>query len=87
MSNSCPLSLGLSYSGKRDMKKGAVMAAVLLVVGLAWLGRSRAAPLKPGDKAPDFALPDQSGATIRLSDFSVKKTVVLAFYIKSFTPG
>jgi peroxiredoxin len=45
------------------------------------------ASLKPGDAAPDFALPDQNGATIRLSDFRGKKTVVLAFYIKAFTSG
>ena len=39
-----------------------------------------------GDKAPDFALPDQNGDKVRLSDFFGKKTVVLAFYIKAFTP-
>jgi hypothetical protein len=43
--------------------------------------------LKIGDAAPDFALPDQNGATVRLSDFRGKKTVVLAFYIKAFTSG
>ncbi len=43
--------------------------------------------LKVGDPAPDFVLPDQSGQTIRLSDFRGKKTVVLAFYIKAFTGG
>ena len=45
------------------------------------------AQLKVGDRAPDFALPDQKGQTVKLSDFLGKKTVVLAFYIKASTPG
>ena len=36
--------------------------------------------------APDFALPDQNGNTVRLSDFSGKH-VVLYFYPKAMTPG
>ena len=43
--------------------------------------------LAVGDRAPDFALPDASGATIRLSDFRGKKAVVLYFYPKDDTPG
>lgn len=43
--------------------------------------------LKLGDRAPDFALADQNGDVIELSDFRGKKIVVLAFYIKAFTPG
>ena len=45
------------------------------------------AELRVGDRAPDFALEDQNGKTVRLSDFSGKKTVVLAFYIRASTPG
>jgi peroxiredoxin len=45
------------------------------------------ATLKVGDAAPDFALPDQNGQTVRLSDFRGKQSVVLAFYIKAFTGG
>jgi peroxiredoxin len=45
------------------------------------------ASLKVGDTAPDFALPDQSGQIVRLSDFHGKRTVVLAFYIRAGTPG
>ena len=41
---------------------------------------------KVGDPAPDFTLVDQSGAKVRLYDFLGKKRVVLAFYIKAFTP-
>ena len=39
-----------------------------------------------GDKAPDFALQNQDGATVKLSDFA-GKTVVLYFYPKADTPG
>ncbi|HTY17273.1 MAG TPA: peroxiredoxin [Myxococcota bacterium] len=40
-----------------------------------------------GDRAPEFGLPDASGATVRLSDFRGKKAVVLYFYPKDDTPG
>ncbi len=43
--------------------------------------------LKVGDAAPDFALADQNGQTIRLRDFRGKKSVVLAFYLRASTPG
>ena len=42
--------------------------------------------LEAGDKAPDFAVPDQDGNTIKLSDFKGKK-LVLFFYPKASTPG
>ena len=43
--------------------------------------------LKVGDLAPDFALTDTEGQTVRLSDFRGKKNVVLAFYVLAFTGG
>jgi peroxiredoxin Q/BCP len=43
--------------------------------------------IKAGDTAPDFALPDRSGTTVRLSDYRGKKAVVLYFYPKDDTPG
>jgi thioredoxin-dependent peroxiredoxin len=42
--------------------------------------------LSEGDKAPDFALPDQSGEQVRLSDLR-GETVVLYFYPRASTPG
>ena len=48
---------------------------------------SAASRLKEGDRAPEFALPDQNGNTVRLADYLGKKTVILAFYIKAGTPG
>jgi peroxiredoxin Q/BCP len=42
--------------------------------------------LKEGQKAPDFALPSDTGETIRLKDLRGKK-VVLYFYPKDNTSG
>jgi thioredoxin-dependent peroxiredoxin len=44
------------------------------------------AALQPGDSAPDFALPDQTGKTVKCSDF-VGKRLLLFFYPKADTPG
>jgi peroxiredoxin Q/BCP len=41
---------------------------------------------EPGDKAPDFTLPDQAGNPVSLSGLR-GKTVVLYFYPKADTPG
>src|SRR3990172_9941874 len=43
-------------------------------------------PVKDGDMAPDFALKDQNGREVKLSDFKGKR-VVLYFYSKDDTPG
>ena len=42
--------------------------------------------LKAGDPAPDFALSDQHGATLRLSDLKGRKVLVY-FYPRADTPG
>ena len=42
--------------------------------------------LQPGDRAPDFDLPDQNGNRIKLSDV-LDQTVVLYFYPRAETPG
>ncbi|HOG27751.1 MAG TPA: thioredoxin-dependent thiol peroxidase [Vicinamibacterales bacterium] len=44
------------------------------------------AQLKVGDRAPAFALEDQRGRTVRLSDFKGRKLLVY-FYPKANTPG
>ena len=46
-----------------------------------------AAPLKVGDKAPDFTLPDTDGKPVTLSKLLQDGPVILAFYVKAFTPG
>jgi len=43
--------------------------------------------LAPGDVAPDFALPDQSGTVVRLSELLTKGPVVLFFYPAAMTTG
>lgn len=43
--------------------------------------------MKPGDIAPDFALPDQNGDTRRLSELLAAGPVALFFYPAAFTPG
>ncbi len=44
------------------------------------------ARLEPGDPAPEFALTDDQGDTVRLSDFA-GSTVVLYAYPAAMTPG
>src|SRR5438105_14563469 len=42
--------------------------------------------VKPGDKAPDFELPDQDGRMVKLNDYRGQRLVVY-FYPKAATPG
>ena len=44
------------------------------------------AQLKPKDKAPHFALPDQAGRAVKLSDFKGQRLLIY-FYPKADTPG
>ena len=43
-------------------------------------------PLKEGEKAPEFSLPDQDGEPISLKDFKGQR-VLIYFYPKAMTPG
>ena len=40
-----------------------------------------------GDPAPEFELPGTDGATHRLRDHRGRRTVVLAWFPRAFTPG
>jgi peroxiredoxin Q/BCP len=42
--------------------------------------------LEVGKKAPEFALPDDDGNEVKLSDFKGKRVLVF-FYPKASTPG
>lgn len=42
--------------------------------------------LEPGDRAPDFTLPTDTGETVTLSDLQGKKVIVY-FYPAAMTPG
>jgi peroxiredoxin len=48
-------------------------------------GRRKIMAIQLGDKAPDFELRDNHGATVRLSDFRGEKNVVVLFYPFAFT--
>ncbi len=48
-------------------------------------GTDQAMAIQVGDKAPDFELKDNHGATVRLSAFRGEKNVVLLFYPFAFT--
>jgi peroxiredoxin Q/BCP len=39
-----------------------------------------------GKKAPEFALPDENGETVKLSKFKGQRVIVF-FYPKAATPG
>ncbi|OCG07955.1 thioredoxin-dependent thiol peroxidase [Gilliamella sp. wkB178] len=43
-------------------------------------------PLKQGEKAPQFSLPDQDGEQISLKDYKGKR-ILIYFYPKAMTPG
>ena len=43
--------------------------------------------MKPGDKAPDFALRDETGTTRKLGELLAEGPVVLFFYPAAMTPG
>ena len=51
------------------------------------MGLRTKARVDVGSKAPDFALPSQSGEMVSLSDFLGRKPLVLFFYPKDDTPG
>jgi hypothetical protein len=71
---------------------------VTIVVAVAFVAAAAAAwaqaPLKVGDKAPEFPNPlpssagDKPGAVkVQLSDFLGHKNIVLAFYVADWTGG
>ena len=92
-----PLLVGLSLCGLSCQQAGqtpggSANASVANSAGGAQQAGAQppAAPqtqLKVGDRAPDFALTDTEGQTVKLSDFRGKKNVVLAFYVLAFTGG
>lgn len=43
--------------------------------------------LKPGDRAPEFTLPDQDGKQVSLRSLLADGPVVVYFYPADFTPG
>ncbi len=77
------------------MKAIAIVGGLILAVASGYISGTALAdaktmpkePVKVGDTAPDFTLPNQSGSPVRLNDIVGKKVVVLYFYPKDFTSG
>ena len=65
------------------LTKGGAVVGIISMLGLG----AAAADVAEGMKAPAFAAKDQSGKTVKLSDFAGRKNVVLYFYPKDDTPG
>jgi peroxiredoxin Q/BCP len=59
------------------MKRNSFLAAMVLASSS---GLALGAPVKVGDRAPDFALSDAEGRTYKLSDYRGKSAVVLEFF-------
>lgn len=45
------------------------------------------APIKAGDRAPDFTLSDSDGQPVTFSRVLEKGATILFFFPKAFTPG
>ena len=63
------------------------ITAACMVLSTVCRSPAQAAPLKEGDKAPDFTLKQQDGKDVTLSKTWEKKIVVLYFYPMDDTPG
>jgi len=60
--------------------------AIVLAFGLYRMASGGEPPPEPGERAPEFALPDQNGVTRTLEEFR-GRNVVLYFYPRDDTPG
>ena len=61
-------------------------ATLLGVLNVAMRKRESLPELKPGDRAPDFALMGSDGRTYRLKDLA-GQSAVIAWFPKAFTGG
>jgi thioredoxin-dependent peroxiredoxin len=68
------------------MKALSILATLMAMVLVFGSGIARAEPLKVGQPAPDFSLPDQDGKRHKLADYR-GKWLALYFYVKDDTPG
>ncbi|HEX7233624.1 MAG TPA: peroxiredoxin [Nitrosospira sp.] len=68
------------------MKILSILATLMAIALFFGSQAARAEPLKVGQLAPDFNLPDQSGKNHKLADYR-GKWLALYFYVKDDTPG
>jgi len=58
-----------------------IYALLLVIISCSVTAAQSAKPvLKTGDKAPEFALPDSDGNSVKLSDYTGRGPVVVIFY-------
>ena len=69
-----------------SFKIAAAFAAIILLFFSQAARAEATLPLKEGQPAPDFSLPDQTGKTRTLAEFR-GKWLALYFYVKDDTPG
>ena len=69
------------------MRNTVILGAMVLMMATGANGQTPAVELKVGDQAPDFSLPASDGKTYKLSDFTGKKAVVVAWFPKAYTSG
>jgi peroxiredoxin Q/BCP len=65
---------------------GRLSLGVLLAAASAAASAGVATALEIGDQAPDFTLPATTRENVSLSQFRVKKIVLLEFYVHDFGP-
>ena len=69
---------------RRRLRWGIALGTlVLLLAGVGYYVATAWRSPGLGDPAPDFALPDQDGRTVRLADFRGKQEVALFFYMNA----
>ena len=79
--------LGVARAQRRRWPAWLVLGfSALLIIAGAWFNFVAArvphapTPLRMGDRAPDFTLPDATGRPVSLADYRGEKPVVLVFY-------
>jgi thioredoxin-dependent peroxiredoxin len=80
------LARSIEISRDEIMKLFAILATLVTMIMTLGSRGAVAEPLKVGQAAPDFNLPDQNGKTRKLSDYH-GKWLTLYFYVKDDTPG
>jgi hypothetical protein len=72
--------LSAQFEGARASRPPEVVATLERMISTLRESHFTKGALKVGERAPDFALPNVRGETIRLGDLLGRSSVVLAFY-------
>jgi hypothetical protein len=60
--------------------RGLLILLTLMMMASGAAAQSPRAPIKVGDKAPEFALPNGDGKLVMLSEYTARGPVVIVFY-------